>query len=181
MHSTQSSTMNTTESPSASTAAFSDANGPHNVMQLPDQDDSSSDEEECIPSEFCSPPSLRNEVDNLADTTTNQSLQTAHCPPTMTSMHNTFPPFGNNAWDDFVRKGSRLKNFVEDALQLVSCEHHGAASRKRPLFEDLDDDEPAKRSRVMEIGNHAADLAIEKTSECMILQKVRVMCELRFY
>ena len=173
--------MNTTESPSASTAAFRDANGPHNVMKLPDQDDSSSDEEECNLSKISSPPGLRNEADNRANTITNQSLQTAHGPPTMTDMLHAHPPFGNNAWDDFVRKGSRLKSFVEEALQLVSCEHHGAESQKRPLLDDLDNEEPAKRSRVMEIGNHAADLAMEKTSECMILQKVRVMCEVTFY
>ena len=72
--------------------------------------------------------------------------------------------------------GSRLKNFVEDALQLVAC-IDGREARKRPLLEDIldeddDDSTPTKRARFMDAGAHAADLAKEKTAECILLQKV---------
>ena len=88
---------------------------------------------------------------------------------------------GNKAWDDFVRKGSRLKNFIEDTLQLVTCKD-GVEGRERPLLIDISLS-PAKRARRMDLTttSHAADLAREKTAECMILQQVSAMHIVREY
>jgi len=124
-------------------------------IKLPDPDDSSSEEEG--PRQL-SPPISRNE-------------QSQNLPPSPKQNYSV----NNNAWDDFVRKGSRLKNFVEDALQLVAC-IDGREARKRPLLEDIldeddDDSTPTKRARFMDAGAHAADLAKEKTAECILLQK----------
>jgi hypothetical protein len=73
-----------------------------------------------------------------------------------------------HVWDGFVRKGARLKGFLDDALHLVATG-----------FQQSDDDSSSSEKRIEEAptprqsrGNHAADIAREKTAECMILQKV---------
>lgn len=147
------------------------------TMMLPDQGDSSS-EDECLGKK--SPPSLRLEPATL---TLDTHQHTPHSgdldsPPVSSILHEG--P-GNKAWDDFVRKGSRLKNFIEDTLQLVTCKD-GVEGRERPLLIDISLS-PAKRARRMDLTttSHAADLAREKTAECMILQQVSAMHIVREY
>ena len=138
-------------------------------MMLPDQGDSSSEDEL---SGKKSPPSLRLES---ALSTLDAHQHTLHSDdqsnPPESSLLQERP--GNKAWDDFVRKGSRLKNFMEDALQLATCKDR-VESCERPLIEEDIIQSPAKRARRVNltVSSHAADLAREKTAECMILQQV---------
>jgi hypothetical protein len=71
-----------------------------------------------------------------------------------------------HVWDGFVRKGARLKGFLDDALHLVAtgfqANDEGACERR---IEEM----PTLRQPQED---HAADIAREKTAECMILQKV---------
>lgn len=73
---------------------------------------------------------------------------------------------GDGRWDAFVRRGARLKGFLGEAMQVVAASNVASVS-----------DEDTAETTVMrpEAYNHAADIAREKTRECMILEKVRGM------
>jgi hypothetical protein len=77
-----------------------------------------------------------------------------------------------HVWDGFVRKGARLKGFLDDALHLVAIGF-------QPSNDCDDDDSSSSEKRIKEApasrqlqGDHSADIAREKTAECFILQKV---------
>lgn len=76
-------------------------------------------------------------------------------------------------WDGFVRKGTRLKGFLDEALHLVtnslvpSTETNDDTTTP-PVVRPLSVNTPRRRQH-----DHVlADIAREKTVECMILQKV---------
>ena len=80
-----------------------------------------------------------------------------------------------HVWDGFVRRGARLKGFLEDAMQLVATSHHVVVSDSDGNDKGTGEkgsDTTAAAMRQSE-RNHAADIARERTAECMILQKVR--------
>jgi len=71
-------------------------------------------------------------------------------------------------WDGFVRRGTRLKTLLEDALTEVTT----TVKRSRSLD---DHDEPeAQRPRVVQVADFTAELAREKTTEVFQLQRVSV-------
>jgi hypothetical protein len=108
----------------------------------------------------------------------------------ITSNHNK-----HYAWDDFVRQGTRLKTFLDDAMQHVQTNTGklvGSSSSKRQRdhpnandngvghddnhhnSDDADDDDssrPLRRRRVEE-NDYTAELAREKTEQVMLLQRV---------
>jgi hypothetical protein len=96
------------------------------------------------------------------------------------------------AWDDFVRQGTRLKTFLDDAMQHVKTNTTKLVSigSKRPRANDSNDNDevhensnndsdgedddsprPLRRRRVEE-NDYTAELAREKTEQVMLLQRV---------
>lgn len=75
----------------------------------------------------------------------------------------------NQQWNAFVRQGTSLKGLLGDVLQLATTnttttfEEEDTAMEMRPLVP------PSSAQEHL----HAADVAREKTRECMILEKVR--------
>lgn len=105
------------------------------------------------------------------------------------------------AWDDFVRQGTRLKTFLDDAMNHVKTNIHigtnSNSNSKRPReltvngkddpnhkdddnnnSDDDDDDSPRPlRRRRVEENDYTAELAREKTEQVMLLQRVSEWCE----
>jgi hypothetical protein len=91
-------------------------------------------------------------------------------------------------WNAFVRQGTSLKGLLGNVLQLATTSTSTAASSSSS---SSDEDIPTTRDgetaplleRMRPLHHqHAADLAREKTRECMILEKVRILVlHLKFY
>jgi hypothetical protein len=91
------------------------------------------------------------------------------------------------AWDDFVRQGTRLKTFLDDAMHHVKKNTTKLVGSKRQRSnsdgndagdddndnDDGDDDSPRPlRRRRVEENDYTAELAREKTEQVMLLQRV---------
>jgi hypothetical protein len=88
-------------------------------------------------------------------------------------------------WNAFVRQGTSLKGLLGNVLQLATTSTSTAAASSSS-DEDIPttrDGETALLERMRPLHHqHAADLAREKTRECMILEKVRILVlHLKFY
>jgi hypothetical protein len=107
-------------------------------------------------------------------------------------------PHKHYAWDDFVRQGTRVKTFLDDAMQHVKTStkklkfvhvsnNNSSTKRGRDLSSrddpavndddhddyDNDNDSPRPlRRRRLEENDHTAELAREKTEQVMLLQRV---------
>jgi hypothetical protein len=103
----------------------------------------------------------------------------------LTPHDNTAAP----AWDGFVRKGTRLKSFLDDALQHVATGYavtNAAGSKRLRLAETAKEegDVPMQDSSNSNSNNNnhshwgereqvASSVAKEKTSEVLLLKQVR--------
>jgi chromosome segregation ATPase len=75
-------------------------------------------------------------------------------------------PHRTGGWEDFCRKGTRFKSFLDDALTKVVTDGLNDASPVVTLT-------PSKPPRFSHAGNdhHSAAIARQKTADCLLLQK----------
>ena len=76
------------------------------------------------------------------------------------------PSTSTGGWEDFCRKGTRFKSFLDDALTKVVTDGFNDASPVVTLT-------PSKPPRFSQAGDdpHSAAIARQKTAECLLLQK----------
>jgi hypothetical protein len=83
-------------------------------------------------------------------------------------------------WNAFVRQGTSLKGLLGNVLQLATTSTSTSAAAAAAAASSSDEDIPTTRDgetallEMRPLHQHAADLAREKTRECMILEKVRI-------
>lgn len=101
------------------------------------------------------------------------SLQKNH---PSTHMTNILPrtPQTQPRWDSFVRRGTRLKTLLGDAMQEVQNSIHRTRSRSSDDGND-DHNNGTKRARVVQVADFSAELAREKTNQVMQLQRVSTL------
>lgn len=81
--------------------------------------------------------------------------------PSPTKKRRVHSDHQGHVWDGFVRKGARLKGFLEDAAMHLASHHHSSST----ATSDNQDDTAAMRQQQSEqLHNHAADIAREKTA-----------------
>jgi len=90
---------------------------------------------------------------------TSFDIETSPAPPKKRRVYSE-----GHVWDAFVRRGAKLKGFLEDAMQLAALSDVDTGE-KTPSITAVMRQPTAEH-------NHAADIAREKTAECMILEKV---------
>ena len=73
-------------------------------------------------------------------------------------------------WDGFVRRGTRLKTLVEDAMAEVTTTM--TAPKKRRRSNNDSDELPDPQRRIVQVADFTAELAREKMTEIFQLQRV---------
>lgn len=130
------------------------------TLSLPVQSDSSSEEDdESVDESAAKSRNDGHQVTTTRSVVTSFDIETSS-PTKRRRVHSA------GRWDGFVRRGTRLKGLLGDAMQLA------ASSSSANVV--VVDDGTTPETTVMrpEAHNHAADIAREKTRQCMILEKV---------
>ena len=87
------------------------------------------------------------------------------------------PKSAEHSWDSFVRRGTRLKTFVDGAMHKIrdSFGNEGGEKRQHPSGEENCVNEPPQQRRRLEQTDYASSLAQERTAEVIQLQRVSVV------
>lgn len=103
-------------------------------------------------------------------------MASGHVAASILTPHNAGALAEQPAWDGFVRKGTQLKSFLDEALQHVATGYaitNGSGTKRQRLLEDEEaDNEGSRPQHIKEREEATAMVAREKTKEVLVLQQV---------
>lgn len=100
----------------------------------------------------------------------------------MSSLDSSLPTYSRAdvsrpSWEGFVRNGSRVKNILQDTLQVVQTQWETEKKKRRLGDLPVESNQPARQ--IQQSDHYTADLVREKSTQLGLLQRVSELLKQR--